>query len=125
VSLDLHGLGNRLDAGLLIRFGMLRFAFLNNPSLICHQLPFYFLDDERQTCFSIGLNRWSVICAGPAAAATARLASLSIRTWRDAAESNIRSVAAQQRRQPRTGKRSLRARRLQTERVIVSRACTG
>src|SRR2546426_2807853 len=122
VSLDLHGLCDRLDAGLLIGFGMLRFAFFNNRSFIRGQLPFHFINDERQTCFSIGLNRGIVVRA---CAATATAAGSRIRTRYDAAESDIRGVAAQQRGETRTDKRSLRARSLQTERVIVTCARTG
>src|SRR5204862_8312583 len=106
--------------GLLLGFGMLRFAFLDNASLIRRQLPFHFVADEGQTCLRIRLNRGIVFCGSAAASATA---GTGVRY--DAAESDVRSVAAQQRRQPRAAKRSLSASALQTARVIVSRAGPG
>lgn len=78
------------------------------------QLALHFFDDERKAGFGIGLDGRS---AGSAAAAAATSAAAG-----DAAKADIVVVSLRSDfRQPRAGDGGLRATRLQTERIVVSR----
>src|SRR5437773_3718453 len=119
IPFRLHRLRERFGAGFSICLGMPRFTLFDDSSLVGRELPFHFLDDERQARLRIGLNCGGVVRAGVTAGAAPAGSGC------DTAESDIGAIALQQRCKSRTDDGCLGSGNLQTQRVIVGCAGTG